>query len=87
MRGVVIEPITVDEEDRTADITVQVYTDAGVAYSTGQVLVPIDAFNEAMVIDKIKDLLREEIRKASPIPLTEQEVKDRVLNLQVTVLG
>lgn len=87
MQGEIVEPITIDETDRTADLPVQVTTDAGLPHSTGKVLVPIDDFSEKLVIEKVKDLLREEIRKASPIPLTEQEVRDRVFGLKATVPG
>lgn len=87
MKGTVVEPITIDDTDRTADLTVEVSSDAGVLQSTKVILIPIDTFSEQLVIEKIRDLLNEEIVKAGAIPLTEQQVKDTVLGLQITVPG
>lgn len=87
MKGTVVEPITIDDTDRTADLTVEVSSDTGTLLSTKVILIPIDTFSEQIVIEKIRDLLNEEILKASAIPLTEQEVKDAVLGLQITVPG
>ena len=87
MKAVLIEPITIDEEDRTVDATVQLSSDAGTPLSTKVILIPVDDFSEALTIDKVKDLLNKEITKTLPIPLTEQDVKDRILDLTVTIPG
>lgn len=87
MKGETVEPITIDDTDRTADITVEVSSDAGTLLSTHIILISIDDFSEQIVIEKIRDLLNEEITKSTDIPLTEQEVKDAILGLQVTVPG
>ena len=87
MKATLIEPITINAEDRTVDATVQLSSDAGTPLSIKVILIPVDDFSEALTIDKTKDLINKEITKTLPIPLTEQDVKDRILSLTVTIPG
>jgi len=77
----------IDAEDRTADLTISVSSDANVLLSTHKILVNIDTFSEAIVIDRMRGLLLDEITNASAIPLTQAQLDDMILGLQVVVPG
>lgn len=82
-----ITAVSVDEGDRAADLTVAVTTDAGVAVATRTVIISVDDFSVELVVDRVRGLLEEEIRKASDLPYTEAQIEDAILNLQVSVPG
>jgi len=82
-----VSAVTINEDDRTVDITVSITQDTGQLVNTVITLVPIDTFTEQMVIDKIKDILDAEILRLSPIPYTQAQVEALILGLPVRVPG
>ena len=84
-KGIVVEPITIDTVDRVAVLPVEIYDGSNTLIATKTILIPIDDFSEKTTINQMLDLVRDQRTKADPIPLTEQQVRDRVLNLQATV--
>jgi len=79
----VVTAITIDADDRTVDITVEVSTDAGQLLATDVCLVPIDSFSEQLVIDKVKNILRRETLKRSPLPYSQAQIEAKILGLTV----
>lgn len=83
-KGIVVEPITIDTVDRVAVLPIEIFNGTTLI-ATKTVLIPIDDFSEKTTIEQMLDLVTDQKTKAGAIPLTEQQVRDKVFSLQVTV--
>lgn len=90
MKGLVVDAVS-NEEDRTADLTVELSSDTGVLVSTKTMLVSIDDLAkpdaDAFLISRLTDLVQQEITNSEPLPLTEQQVKDKTVGRAVYIPG
>ena len=73
MRAVVIaDPI--NEEDRTVDMTVALYSDQNVLLQTESIVVSIDGITNEIVNARLLDLIVQVQKQRSSIPYTQAQI-------------
>jgi len=82
-----ITAVKIDEQDRTVDMTVQLYADNGTLMQTVTKLTSVDTFSLKTVIDILQELLTDTITSYEPIPYTEAQIEAEILNIEVVKPG
>jgi hypothetical protein len=82
-----ITAVKIDEQDRTVDMTVQLYADNGTLMQTVIKLTSVDTFSLKTVIDILQELLADTITSYEPIPYTEAQIEAEILNMEVVKPG
>lgn len=86
MRATIVEPIVIDDDDRTVQPTIELYDDQGnLLQTTTDILIPIDTITIDEAVDRIKDLLRKSILARSDIPYTQTQINAMLLGMVVVV--
>lgn len=64
----------INEQDRTVDMTVQLYNDQNVLLQTEVILVPIDGISNEEVNDRLIDLINQVKKQRSELPYTQSQI-------------
>ena len=86
MRGKVTAVVK-NEDDRTVDLTVEVYTDAGVLLQTDNIILPVDIVSRDLANRRIKEHLSQVILVEAAFPYTDAQLNTMLLNMQTVVQG
>jgi hypothetical protein len=80
MKGKVVAQVK-NEDDRTVDITVEVYTDGNVLIRTDNIILPVDILSRDLANERIKEHLRRVIAIRAPFPYTDAQLDALLLNM------
>ena len=80
MRARVTQVVS-NEDDRTVDLTVAVYTDSGALLETDNIILPVDKLSKSLANRRIKELLRRVILRRSTFPYTDAQLNTMLLNM------
>ena len=70
----VISSTLINTTDRTVDLTVGMYSDAGVLLQTETILVSIDTITSSIVNSRLMDLITHVQRERASIPYTQAQI-------------
>ena len=84
MRAKVIA-VTAYEDDRTADLTVEVYTDANVLIQTDNIIIPIDILSRDLVNKRLTEHLNRVILSREEFPYTQAQLEAMLVGMQTVV--
>ena len=73
MKAVVTSAL-INTTDRTVDLTVRLYSDAGVLLQTEIILVSIDTITSSIVNSRLLDLITHVKRERATIPYTQAQI-------------
>jgi hypothetical protein len=80
MRGKIIA-CPIDANDRTVDMTVEVYLDDNTLVETDIVPIPIDNFSRSLANKRVKELLYQVTAKRADLPYSQAQVDAEILNM------
>jgi len=80
MRARVTQVVS-NEDDRTVDLTVAVYTDGGALLETDNLILPIDKLSKSLANRRMKELLRRVILARAAFPYTQAQLNTMLLNM------
>lgn len=78
---------TPDADDRTVDVLLGFFSDAGAQIETDTIVVPADKFTADFVIDRIRGILDVKVHQDDPMPTKAQLEGILPIGFKVTVPG
>ena len=84
MRGKVIAQVP-NVDDRTVDLTVEVYEDNGTLLQTDNIILPVDILSRDLTNKRIKEHLNRVIAGRAAFPYTDAQLNTMLVGMQVVV--
>jgi hypothetical protein len=84
MRAKVVAVVS-NVDDRTADLTVEVYDDANVLIETDNIILPVDILSRDLANKRLIEHLNRVILARADFPYTDAELETMLLGMQTVV--
>ena len=80
-----VTAVVSNEDDRTVDMTVEVYSDANVLLQTDNIILPIDILSRDLANKRLIEHLNRVIASRADFPYTDEELETMLLGMQTVV--